>query len=205
MISYKNQQSKRHLRCLKSVLFFYSSPQVQCVTIRRFKQRIVQFLDQSYVNFTQTFPTSFPRKMEIGFLCSESSSEDFLAQEEGLWYQHQICQKIQRWEAVSRLKLLANHEQCSFVFLILISLNCLRSQVSCNVSVQLLQLHVMSQWGDEKWTCTSPTELNWTLVFRRSLFVLSIVNRGNGYETRQSSLLYVFVLFFGLGYFIKSF
>ena len=25
-----------------------------------------------------------------------------------------------------------------------------------------------------------------------------IVNRGNGYETRQSSLLYVFVLFFGL-------
>ena len=26
----------------------------------------------------------------------------------------------------------------------------------------------------------------------------SIVNRGNGYETRQSSLLYVFVLFFGL-------
>ena len=29
-------------------------------------------------------------------------------------------------------------------------------------------------------------------------FDLSIVNRGNGYETRQSSLLYVFVLFFGL-------
>ena len=27
---------------------------------------------------------------------------------------------------------------------------------------------------------------------------LVIVNRGNGYETRQSSLLYVFVLFFGL-------
>ena len=27
---------------------------------------------------------------------------------------------------------------------------------------------------------------------------LIIVNRGNGYETRQSSLLYVFVLFFGL-------
>ena len=26
----------------------------------------------------------------------------------------------------------------------------------------------------------------------------AIVNRGNGYETRQSSLLYVFVLFFGL-------
>ena len=26
----------------------------------------------------------------------------------------------------------------------------------------------------------------------------TIVNRGNGYETRQSSLLYVFVLFFGL-------
>lgn len=84
MISYKNQQSKRHLWRLKSVLFFYSSPQVQCVTIRRFKQRIVQFIDQSYVNFTQTFPISFPRKMEIGFLCSESSSEDFLAQEEGL-------------------------------------------------------------------------------------------------------------------------
>ena len=30
------------------------------------------------------------------------------------------------------------------------------------------------------------------------LVTLSIVNRGNGYETRQSSLLYVFVLFFGL-------
>ena len=29
--------------------------------------------------------------------------------------------------------------------------------------------------------------------------VQNIVNRGNGYETRQSSLLYVFVLFFGLG------
>ena len=28
--------------------------------------------------------------------------------------------------------------------------------------------------------------------------VQTIVNRGNGYETRQSSLLYVFVLFFGL-------
>ena len=27
---------------------------------------------------------------------------------------------------------------------------------------------------------------------------ITIVNRGNGYETRQSSLLYVFVLFFGL-------
>ena len=27
---------------------------------------------------------------------------------------------------------------------------------------------------------------------------IAIVNRGNGYETRQSSLLYVFVLFFGL-------
>ena len=26
----------------------------------------------------------------------------------------------------------------------------------------------------------------------------TIVNRGNGYETRQSSLLYVFVLFFDL-------
>lgn len=135
------------------------------------------------MNFTQIFPTSFPRKMGIGFLCRERSSEGLLAQEGGLWYQHQICQKIQRWEAVSRLKLLANYEQCSFFFLILktdallrfflISLNCLRSQVSCNVSVQLLQLHVMSQWGDEKWTCTSPTELNWTLVFRRSLFVLS--------------------------------
>lgn len=54
-----------------------------------------------------------------------------------------------------------------------LSLNCLRSQVSCNVCVELLQLHVMSQWGDEKWTCTSPTELNWALVFRGSLFVLS--------------------------------
>ena len=30
------------------------------------------------------------------------------------------------------------------------------------------------------------------------LYGLNIVNRGNGYETRQSSLLYVFVLFFGL-------
>ena len=31
-----------------------------------------------------------------------------------------------------------------------------------------------------------------------SLTAQHIVNRGNGYETRQSSLLYVFVLFFGL-------
>ena len=31
-----------------------------------------------------------------------------------------------------------------------------------------------------------------------SLIASNIVNRGNGYETRQSSLLYVFVLFFGL-------
>ena len=30
------------------------------------------------------------------------------------------------------------------------------------------------------------------------LYEVNIVNRGNGYETRQSSLLYVFVLFFGL-------
>ena len=68
---------------------------------------------------------------------------------------------------MSNVLLLSNFEN------FLLSLNCLRSQVSCNVSVQLLQLHVMSQWRDEKWACTSPTELNWTLVFRRSLFVPS--------------------------------
>ena len=33
---------------------------------------------------------------------------------------------------------------------------------------------------------------------KKQNFTLTIVNRGNGYETRQSSLLYVFVLFFGL-------
>ena len=32
----------------------------------------------------------------------------------------------------------------------------------------------------------------------KKLVCFLIVNRGNGYETRQSSLLYVFVLFFGL-------
>ena len=35
-------------------------------------------------------------------------------------------------------------------------------------------------------------------VQARVQFRGNIVNRGNGYETRQSSLLYVFVLFFGL-------
>ena len=33
---------------------------------------------------------------------------------------------------------------------------------------------------------------------RLSLQLQTIVNKGNGYETRQSALLYVFVLFFGL-------
>ena len=36
------------------------------------------------------------------------------------------------------------------------------------------------------------------LVLKHRIGYLTIVNRGNGYETRQSSLLYVFVLFFGL-------
>ena len=34
--------------------------------------------------------------------------------------------------------------------------------------------------------------------YKQIFIAVVIVNRGNGYETRQSSLLYVFVLFFGL-------
>ena len=43
------------------------------------------------------------------------------------------------------------------------------------------------------------TGMTWKIIItRRRMIDLNIVNRGNGYETRQSSLLYVFVLFFGL-------
>ena len=36
------------------------------------------------------------------------------------------------------------------------------------------------------------------IVFHFHKSIFTIVNRGNGYETRQSSLLYVIVLFSGL-------
>ena len=36
------------------------------------------------------------------------------------------------------------------------------------------------------------------IEYSETSVIEAIVNRGNGYETRQSSLLYVFVLFFGL-------
>ena len=43
------------------------------------------------------------------------------------------------------------------------------------------------------------TGMTWKIIItRRRMIDLNIVNRGNGYETRQSSLLYVVVLFFGL-------
>ena len=46
-------------------------------------------------------------------------------------------------------------------------------------------------------TCVHDREIEKTGI-DQVLVPLTIVNRGNGYETRQSSLLYVFVLFFGL-------